>query len=93
MELLHKWTTQYNESLKMRLVEVAPKHKNYSRTKVLDCRVNMITGHHNIGHHAYYTSVFSALNLIVDDGLDSWLMKKDKQKVFKKSYDAKPEVK
>ena len=36
LEMLHSFTTQGNESLNMRLAELAPKYKNYSHTKMLD---------------------------------------------------------
>lgn len=67
----------------MRLVEADPKHKNYSRTKVIYYRVDMITEHRTVGLHEYYTTVFDVLNLTVDEGLNSWLIMKYIKKVKK----------
>lgn len=39
MKMLHPHSLQCNESLNMRLCKLAPKHKNYSRTKSLDYQV------------------------------------------------------
>ena len=93
LEMLHWHNTQLNESLNMRLVELAPKHKNYSRTKSLDYKVAMVAGHHNLGMIAYYTSVFKELNLDMDDSLMAWFRKKDYMKDRKKLNDCRPEVK
>ena len=51
IEMNHPCTTQANESLNMRAAEVAPKFKNYSRTKSLNLRVDFVVGRHNTGHH------------------------------------------
>ena len=79
MEMLHPHSKQPNESLNMRLRKLAPKHKNYSRTNSLDYRVDMVAGHHNIGHYAYYNSVFEKLKLTVDSNLNSFLTSKDEK--------------
>ena len=93
VEILHPHTTQCNESLNMRLVELAPKHKNYSRTESLNYRVDMVTGHHNVGHFSYYNSVFRALNLKMDERLDCFLNLKDFTRKCKKEHDETPESK
>ena len=93
MEMLHPHSTQPNESLNMRLCELAPKHKNYSRKKSLDYRVDMVAGHHNVGHYAYYNSVFKKLNLTIDSNLNSFLTSKDAKRRRKKDHDIKPDSK
>ena len=93
IEMLHPHSTQCNESLNMRLCELAPKHKNYSRTKSLDYRVDMVAGHHNVGHHSFYTQVFETLSLNVDSNLSSFLKAKDAKRRRKKEHDVKPESK
>ena len=63
LEMLHRFTTQGNESLNMRGPELAPKYKNYSRTKSLDYRVQMVIGHHSVGMNTLYSPVFIELDV------------------------------
>ena len=92
-EMMHPYNTQCNESLNMRLVELAPKHKNFSRTKSLNYRVSMVVGHHNVGMHQFYRRVFELLKLNLDPALEDWLVSKQKHKEWKQIHDKKPEQK
>ena len=88
-EMMHPYNTQCNESLNMRLVELAPKHKNFSRTKSLNYRVSMVVGHHNVGMHQFYRRVFELLNLNLDPALEDWLVSKQKHKERKQVHEKK----
>ena len=87
LEMLHFFTTQGNESLNMRLAELAPKYKNYSRTTSLDHRQQMVIGHHNVGMYLYYMEVFKHLTIQFTEHLASYLRQRDETKNWKKDYD------
>ena len=53
----------------------------------------MVAGHHNVGHYAYYNSVFEKLNLTIDSNLNSFLTSKDAKRRRKKDHDIKPDSK
>ena len=93
LEMLHFFTTQGNESLNMRLVELAPKYKNYSRTKSLDYRQQMVIGHHNVGWHRYYAEVFIHVAINLSAHLALYLHRLDTRKKKKKEYDRDPKNK
>ena len=92
-QMIHPYNTQCNESLNMRLVELAPKHKNFSRTKALNYRVSMVVSHHNVGMNQFYRRVFKLLNLNLDPALEDRLVSKQKHKERKQIHDKKPEQK
>ena len=81
LEMLHFFTTEGNESLNMRLVELAPKYKNYSRRKSLDYRQQMVIGYHNVGMHLYYSEVFKHLAIHLSNHLASYLEHRDKEEL------------
>ena len=93
LEMMQPFTTQGNESLNMRGAELAPKFKNYSRTKSLDYRVQMVIGHHNIGMFEFYTRVFKELGITVNKNLAEYLRNRESRKNWKKGYDANPKSK
>ena len=93
LEMLKFFTTNGNESLNMRLAELAPKYKNYSRTGTLDYRQQMVIGHHNLGMHLFYSEVFKHLTLHLSDHLASFLQHRDSLKKWKKEYDNDPKIK
>ena len=93
LEMMHRHTTQGNESLNMRGAELAPKFKNYSRTKSLDYRVQMVIGHHNIGMSEFYTRVFKELDIKLNANLAEFLHDRETKKNWKKGYDADPKSK
>ena len=68
-EMMHPFTTQGNESLNMRIAELAPKFKNYSRTKTLDYRVQMVIGHHNTSMYEFYSRIFKILDIELSENL------------------------
>ena len=90
LEMLHGFTTQGNESLNMRGGELAPKYKNYSRTKSLDYRVHMVIGHHNVGMFSFYSQVFIELDIPLSLNLASFLQRCHEVKLWKKVYDETP---
>ena len=90
LEILHRFTTQGNESLNMRGGELAPKYKNYSCTKSLDYRVRMVIGHHNVGMYAFYSHVFIELDIPLSLNLASFLQRRNEVKLWKKFYDETP---
>ena len=92
-EMNHPCTTQANESLNMRAAEVAPKYKNYSRTKSLNLRVDFVVGRHNAGHHYFFSNALGKLGLAVDSGLDKWIENIDERKCAKKIHDTSREYK
>ena len=51
-EMHHPWSTQVNESLNMRLTELAPKYKHFSQSSTLQHRVTVISIH-NLGYKAF----------------------------------------
>ena len=93
LEMLHPFTTQGNESLNMRGAELAPKYKNYCRTKSLDYRVHMVIGHHNISMYAFYSQVFKELDIPLSLNLALFLKRRHHIKLWKKGYDENPENK
>ena len=89
-EMMHPFTTQGNESLNMRVAELAPKFKNYSRTKSLDYRVEMAIGHHNAGMYSFYSRIFEQLDVTMSTNLACSLRDRDSYKMWKKDYNADP---
>ena len=75
----------------MRVAELAPKFKNYSRTKSLDYRVQMVIGHHNTTMYDFYTRIFEILDINMSENLALFLKKKDRGKMKKKEHDTNPE--
>ena len=91
--MMHPFTTQANESLNMRLAELAPKYKNYSRTKTLDYLQQMVIAHHNVGIHQYYSNVFEHLEIPFTNHLSSYLKRRQEWKIRKKELDGDPKNK
>ena len=89
-EIMHHFTTQANESLNMRLAELAPKFKNYSRTKTLDYLQQMVIAHHNVEMHQYYSNVFEHLKIPFTNHLASYLKRRHEWKIRKKELDGDP---
>ena len=87
-QMNHPWTTQPNESLNMRVAEYAPKHKHFSRSKMLQYRVYTAITIHNMGYSAFYASVARLLS-IDSPYLLHWNKKRDVRKDTKKVYDNK----
>ena len=77
----------------MRVAELAPKFKNYSRTKTLDYRVQMVIGHHNTSMYEFYSRIFKILDIKMSENLASFLRRRDHQKIRKKAHDEDPEYK
>ena len=71
----------------MRAAEVAPRYKNYSRTKSLNLRVAFVVGRHNSGHHYFFSNAPGKLGLAVNSGLDKWIENIDARKCAKKIND------
>ena len=57
IELLHPYDTQTNEGMNTAVAVVAPKHKNYSRSVELSCRIHFIVGMKNVGRSKFVTDV------------------------------------
>ena len=71
----------------MRVVELAPKFKNYSQTKTLDYRVQMVVGHHNTTMYEFYSRIFEILDISMSENLAFVLQSRDRRKIRKKEHD------
>ena len=92
-ESLHLFDTQVNESLHHVVSKYAPKHKNYSTTMSLSHRIAIVIGIHNIGHFAFWSSVFRKLGLHMSKDLINNLHFLDKQKNNKREYQSRHDIK
>ena len=93
MELRHPFHTNINESLNMRSAEVAPKHKNFSRSNSLRYRIQHVIGVHNMGPKNFYLDVFKDLNIESSKILEVWLNSKEttrkRKKINRKKHESK----
>ena len=78
VEMRHPFHTNGKESLNMRNAEVAPKHKNFSRTPSLNWRIQNVIGVHNIGYSNFYEKVMRTLEIKHSNVMASWWKKKDR---------------
>ena len=83
----HPWSTQVNKSLNMRLAELAPKHKHFSRSSTLQHRVSTVIGMHNLGYKDFYSAIFCLLEICNCPVLLKWSDERDVRKEKKKTYD------
>ena len=90
VEMKHTFDTQGNESLNMPNAEVAPKHKNFSRTPSLNWRIQNVIGVHNSGYEEFYNNVMKTLLIDPTSVTTSWLCTKDKQKAYQKKVSQDP---
>ena len=90
LEMRHPFDTNGNESLNMRNAEVAPKHKNFSRTPSLKWRIQNVIGVHNSGYEKFYEDVFQKLQLHSTDVTKVWLLNKDKTRAYQNMLRKKP---
>ena len=77
---MHPYTTQGKKSLNMRGVELVPKLKNYSRTKLLYYRVHMVIGHHNVSRYELYSCIFAELGITLNKTLAEFFRDKETRK-------------
>ena len=66
-EMRHTRNTQTNEMINMRMNEVAPKWKNFSRTNSLRYRLQHVIGTHNSGYNFFYTDLNADLQIVTSD--------------------------
>ena len=73
IQINHTFSTQLNESLNMRIAEVAPKHKHFSRSKSIYYRVAHVIATHNLGISRFVHRLLRLLNITPTIVLVSWL--------------------
>ena len=77
----------------MRIAEVAPKFKCFSRTHSLDYRISHVIGIHNLGVHEFLGRVFQKLNLPTTTVLLRWMAEKKVRRDNNKKWYNNPENK
>ena len=82
-EMRHTRNTQTNEMINMRMNEVAPKWKNFSRTNSLRYRIQHMIGTHNSGYKKNYTNLNADLQIVTSDIQMNWLQVRDAEKTKK----------
>ena len=89
----HRHNIQLIKSINMRIAEVAPKHKNFSRTRSLDYRISHVICAHNLGYLTFFCRVLKLLGITPTTILVDWLKRKDNRCEKKKVYDNNPKNK
>ena len=92
-QIHHPFTTQLNESVNMRIAEVAPKYKCFSCSRSLDYRIAHVICIHNLGIHQFIQRLFRKLNLPTTKVLLKWIQKKKVSRENKKKWDNNPDNK
>ena len=86
-EMRHTRNTQTNEMINMRMNEVAPKWKNFSRTNSLRYRIQHVIGSHNSGYLKFYSDLNADLQIVTSDYQRFWLQRRDNCKEQKRVRD------
>ena len=92
-EMRHPYHTNINESLNMRIADICPKNKNFSRSGSLVWRKMNVVGVHNLGPKIFYKRVLAYLQIDSSIVLVLWLDKKEKRRVQQKNSRQHPENK
>ena len=77
----------------MRIAEVAPKSKCFSRTQSLDFRISHVICTHNLGTSAFYDRLLRFLHISPTTVLLRWADKRKIRRENKKHWDNQPENK
>ena len=77
----------------MRIAEVAPKYKCFSRSRSLDYRISHVIGIHNLGVHDFLHRVLCKLHISPTSVLLKWMMRKKVRRDNKKKWDNDPDNK
>ena len=93
VQMHHPHATQLNESINMRIAEVAPKHKNFSRTGSLGYRISHVIGCHNDGSSYFFHRVLELLRITPSIVLAEWAKRKDQLRQSKILRDCTPKNK
>ena len=78
-QLNHSRSTQHNEATNTSVAVLAQKGRNYSFTDSLRTRVRITGGCQILGHTAFWSLLFDAIDIEMDDGLKSFLQQRDTQ--------------
>ena len=88
LEMFHRKSSQGNESLNMRIAEVAPKSCNFSRTNSLYYRVCYVVGVHNLKNFDFHKRVMSKMHVSeMNSVLKGFLTKRDAEAARKETRD------
>ena len=79
----HEFDTQMNEGMNNSVSHYAPKGMNFSGTTSLQTRVYVAAGVQLVGHHCFWTSALSLLDVNMTTQLETALILRDKKKVRK----------
>ena len=93
IQVHHPYSTQLNESLNMRIAEVAPKHKNFSRTRSLEYRICHGVCIHNDSLPTFMSHLHRSLGITPSSVYLKWVQKRETWHNEKKVRDKLPENK
>ena len=93
MQSQHTFATQRNEGFNNKVSRYAPKSKVYSRTMSLNNRVAIAVGLQNMGHAAFWRTVFGKLGMPMPPRTAEYLHEKDKRMRKQKARANLPENK
>ena len=86
-QLQHPWSTQKNEAMNQSVASYAPKGKTYSLTNSLDTRVAIAGCVQILGYLEFWSLVFAAFDIELDDNLRKHLRNRDSAKMKKRTKD------
>ena len=91
--MLHGLDTQICEAINNALTFLAPKNKNFCRTRSLEYRIQHVIGTHNEGQYNWFSSVLNALGVEMSETMDYFFMQKDSLKIKRQQKQSETEQK
>ena len=91
-EMLHELDTQICEAINNALTFLAPKNKNFSRTKSLLYRIAHVIGMHNEGQLYWFQCIFFDLGINMSPAMEKYLLVTDATKSKRQEKQANFEV-
>jgi hypothetical protein len=92
-ESAHPYHSQTNEALNQSVATYAPKHKNYSKTPSLKCRVSFAAGVHSVSMKGFVSSYCERVGIKTNSATKSFLERRNNEHINKAAYLKKLSVK